>query len=142
MTGAIILLLDAGMLALAGSLFMAGAIGFDGALVSVVALMSSFGPVIALANLGTGLQSTFAAGNRVLDILDEQPAVREVTDGRDIVFRGADARPRDLRLPRQRDFEGGQPAHSGARHRRHHGAAAAAANPRCSSCSCGSGTRI
>lgn len=28
-TGAIILLLDAGMLALAGSLFMAGAIGFD-----------------------------------------------------------------------------------------------------------------
>ena len=91
-TGAIILLLDAGMLALAGSLFMAGAIGFDGALVSVVALMSSFGPVIALANLGTGLQSTFAAGNRVLDILDEQPAVREVTDGRDIVFRGADAR--------------------------------------------------
>ena len=27
--------------------------------------MSSFGPVIALANLGTGLQSTFAAGNRV-----------------------------------------------------------------------------
>ena len=91
-TGAIIQLLDAGMLALAGSLFMAGAIGFDGALVSVVALMSSFGPVIALANLGTGLQSTFAAGNRVLDILDEQPAVREVTDGRDIVFRGADAR--------------------------------------------------
>ena len=66
--------------------------GFDGALVSVVALMSSFGPVIALANLGTGLQSTFAAGNRVLDILDEQPAVREVTDGRDIVFCGADAR--------------------------------------------------
>ena len=91
-TGAIIQLLDAGMLALAGSLFMAGVIGFDGALVSVVALMSSFGPVIALANLGTGLQSTFAAGNRVLDILDEQPAVREVTDGRDIVFRGADAR--------------------------------------------------
>ena len=91
-TGAVILLLDAGMLALAGSLCMAGAIGFDGALVSVAALMSSFGPVIALANLGTGLQNTFAAGNRVLDILDEQPAVREVTDGRDIVFRGADAR--------------------------------------------------
>ena len=84
-TGAIIQLLDAGMLALAGSLFMAGVIGFDGALVSVVALMSSFGPVIALANLGTGLQSTFAAGNRVLDILDEQPAVREVTDGSEIL---------------------------------------------------------
>lgn len=61
MTGAIIQLLDAGMLALAGSHVMAGAIGFDGALVSVVALMSSFGPVIALANLAPGLQSTFAA---------------------------------------------------------------------------------
>lgn len=41
--------------------------------------MSSFGPVIALANLGTGLQNTFAAGNRVLDVLDEQPTVREVS---------------------------------------------------------------
>lgn len=92
MTGAIILLLDAGMLALAGQLCSTGVIGFDGALVSVVALMSSFGPVIALANLGTGLQNTFAAGNRVLDILDEKPAVEEVTTGKDITFTEADAR--------------------------------------------------
>lgn len=92
MTGTIILLLDAGMLALAGQLCSTGVIGFDGALVSVVALMSSFGPVIALANLGTGLQNTFAAGNRVLDILDEKPAVEEVTAGKDITFTGADAR--------------------------------------------------
>ena len=91
-TGAIILLLDAGMLALAGQLCAAGRIGFDGALVCVVALMSSFGPVIALANLGTGLQNTFAAGNRVLDILDEKPTVQEVTGGKDITFTGADAR--------------------------------------------------
>ena len=67
-TGGIILLLDAGILALAASLAQCGAIGFDGALIAVVALMSSFGPVIALANLGTGLQNTFAAGNRVLDV--------------------------------------------------------------------------
>ena len=91
-TGAMILLLDAGMLALAGHLCAAGGIGFDGALVCVVALMSSFGPVIALANLGTGLQNTFAAGNRVLDILDEKPAVREIADGKDVAFTGADAR--------------------------------------------------
>ena len=91
-TGAIILLLDGGMLALTGSLCASGTIGFDGALVCTVALMSSFGPVIALANLGTGLQNTFAAGNRVLDILDEQPAVKEVVGGKDIVFSGADAR--------------------------------------------------
>ena len=91
-TGAMILLLDAGMLALAGHLCAAGVIGFDGALVCVVALMSSFGPVIALANLGTGLQNTFAAGNRVLDILDEKPAVREISNGKDVAFTGADAR--------------------------------------------------
>lgn len=91
-TGAMILLLDAGMLALAGHLCAAGGIGFDGALVCVVALMSSFGPVIALANLGTGLQNTFAAGNRVLDILDEKPAVREIANGKDVAFTGADAR--------------------------------------------------
>ena len=91
-TGGIILLLDAGMLALAASLAQCGTIGFDGALIAVVALMSSFGPVIALANLGTGLQNTFAAGNRVLDVLDEQPTVREVTDGEDIAFTGAACR--------------------------------------------------
>ena len=91
-TGAMILLLDAGMLALAGHLCAAGGIGFDGALVCVVALMSSFGPVIALANLGTGLQNTFAAGNRVLDILDEKPAVREIANGKDVAFTDADAR--------------------------------------------------
>lgn len=33
--------------------------------------MGSFGPVVALANLGSTLQGTFAAGSRVLDILDE-----------------------------------------------------------------------
>ena len=91
-TGGIILLLDAGMLALAAGLAQSGTIGFDGCLIAVVALMSSFGPVIALANLGTGLQNTFAAGNRVLDVLDEQPTVREVTGGEDIAFTGAACR--------------------------------------------------
>ena len=80
------------MLALAAGLAQSGTIGFDGCLIAVVALMSSFGPVIALANLGTGLQNTFAAGNRVLDVLDEQPAVREVTGGEDIAFTGAACR--------------------------------------------------
>ena len=43
----------------------------DGVLHPTLALMSSFGPVVALANLGSTLQNTFAAGNRVLDILEE-----------------------------------------------------------------------
>ena len=51
--------------------------------------MSSFGPVIALANLGSTLQNTFAAGNRVLDILEEEPAVEAVAGRPEIGFSGA-----------------------------------------------------
>lgn len=53
--------------------------------------MSSFGPVVALAELGSTLQNTFAAGNRVLDILEESPVTEDVTDGEDIIFSGAKA---------------------------------------------------
>ncbi len=91
-TGAAILLLSLGMLFASAALFRSGAVGFDGILVPTVAMMSSFGPVVALANLGTSLQNTFAAGNRVLDILDEEPVVEEVTGGADIDFAGAACR--------------------------------------------------
>lgn len=90
LTSGLILLLDMGMLYAATALNRAGNLDFSGTVLSVIALMSSFGPVIALANLGTGLQNTFAAGNRVLDILEEEPVVEEVTDGKEISFTGAD----------------------------------------------------
>ena len=48
--------------------------------------MSSFGPCVALAALGSTLQNTFAAGNRVLDILDEKPLVEEITGKAPVVF--------------------------------------------------------
>lgn len=89
-TYGIILILDAVMLFTAAGLHAKNLVPFSGVVIPVVALMSSFGPTIALANLGTGLQNTFAAGNRVLDILDEQPQVKEVTDGMDIAFTGAE----------------------------------------------------
>ena len=60
-------------------LCMQGEIGFTEAVMATVALMSSFGPVIALANLGSTLQNTIAAGNRVLDLLDETPLVNDIT---------------------------------------------------------------
>lgn len=44
-------------------------------------LFSSFGPVLALAKLGSTLQGTLAAGERVLSLLDEAPLVRNVVDG-------------------------------------------------------------
>ena len=62
-------------------LFYFGHITLAHMLLGTVLLMSSFGPVLALASLGTGLQQTFAAGERVLGILDEKPAVAEVAAG-------------------------------------------------------------
>ena len=85
-TNSIILLFALGMLALSASLC-----SFDGCLIATLALMSSFGPVVALAALGATLQSTLAAGNRVLAILDEEPVVEEIEGKASVEFRGAAA---------------------------------------------------
>lgn len=90
-TNTVILLFDLAMLLTSAALCHAGKVGFDGVLIPTVALFSSFGPAIALAALGSTLQNTFAAGNRVLDILDETPAVAEVTGEAEIGFDGAAA---------------------------------------------------
>lgn len=95
-TGCIILLFDLGMLLLSSRLYQQGAVGFDGVLIPTLALFSSFGPAVALANLGSTLQSTFAAGNRVLDILEEEPVIREVTGQPETVFTGAGAKHVDF----------------------------------------------
>ena len=90
-TNTVILLFDLAMLFSAALLYQSGAVGFDVVLIPTVALMSSFGPVVALANLGSTLQNTFAAGNRVLDILEETPAVEETRGQPAVTFRGARA---------------------------------------------------
>lgn len=79
------------MVLAAAGLYQTGAIGFDGVLVPTLALMGSFGPCTALANLGSTLQGTLAAGNRVLDILDEEPVTADVTGMSDLDFRGVAA---------------------------------------------------
>lgn len=89
-TNTVILGFDLLMLWASTLLSMKGVIGFDGVLIPVIALMSSFGPVVALANLGSTLQNTFAAGNRVLDILDETPVVQEISGQPNITFEKAD----------------------------------------------------
>lgn len=90
-TNTAILLFDLAMILTAAMLNQSGAVAFDGVLIPVLALMSSFGPVVALANLGSTLQNTFAAGNRVLDILDETPVVEEITGKTEVSFTGAAA---------------------------------------------------
>lgn len=79
------------ILAVSAALYQKNIIGFDGVIIPTIAMFSSFGPVIALANLGGGLQQTFAAADRVLDILEESPSVPEIMGGADIKFTGANA---------------------------------------------------
>ena len=81
-----ILLFDLAMLFLSAHL-----VGFEGCLIATLAMMSSFGPVVSLAALGATLQNTFAAGNRVLDILDESPVAPDVTGKANMEFHGAAA---------------------------------------------------
>ena len=90
-TNTVILIFDLFMLFASASMYITGEIGFMDVLMPTIALMSSFGPVVALANLGSTLQNTFAAGNRVLDILDESPMVIEITGKQEVTFSGAKA---------------------------------------------------
>ena len=89
-TNTAILLFDLAMLFASIALVQHGTMTFDGALLATLALFSSFGPAVALANLGATLQNTFAAGNRVLDILDEKPVVSEVAGRPETAFTGAE----------------------------------------------------
>ena len=90
-TNAVVLAFDLIMLFVSALLCQSGTVGFDGVLIPTIALFSSFGPAIALAALGSTLQNTFAAGNRVLDVLDETPVVEEVSGKPEVAFTGAAA---------------------------------------------------
>ncbi len=61
-------------------------------LVGIVAAFISFGPVIALAALPGNLTQTLASGDRVLDLLEEEPAVEPVKDGKDFDFQSLDVK--------------------------------------------------
>ena len=87
-----ILFFDILMVSAAGWLYAAGKVGYDGFLIPVLALMSSFGPVSALAGLSTTLQNTVASGARVLAIVDEEPETAEITGKPEVSFHGAECR--------------------------------------------------
>ena len=90
-TNTLILLTALAVLAVSVSLYQAGALGAEGVLICTLSALSSFGPVVALANLGASLTQVFASADRVLDLLDEQPVTADVTDGTDAAFAGAAA---------------------------------------------------
>lgn len=90
-TNTVILLFDLVMILTSAILLQKGQITFEKVLLANFALMSSFGPTAALANLGSTLQNTFAAGNRVLNLLEETPVVEEIQGKQDIGFTRAKA---------------------------------------------------
>ena len=77
-TNLAILLASFGMLGLTVAMYTAGLMGFDGVLTCTVAMMGSFGPVVALSGLSNNLNQTLASGERVLSLLEETPAVEEI----------------------------------------------------------------
>lgn len=77
-TNMVILLASFGMLALAIWLYAKGEMGFEGILTCTIAMMGSFGPVVALSSLSNNLNQTLASGERVLSLLEETPLVEEI----------------------------------------------------------------
>ena len=90
-TNTLILFTVIAVLGVSLSLYQNGQLGVEGVLVCTLSALSSFGPVVALANLGASLTQVFASADRVLDLLDEEPVTADVIDGTDTAFAGAEA---------------------------------------------------
>lgn len=56
-------------------------------IIGIVAIFGSFGPVIAIAALPSSLTLTFAAGDRLLNLLAEKPVVEDVTNKQNIEYK-------------------------------------------------------
>ena len=89
-TNLVILGFDAAVFCIMLRAFFAGSCSLGSAVVTTVALMSSFGPVVALSNLSNNLMQTLASGERVLSLLDEKPIVEEVRNGESVSVKDAE----------------------------------------------------
>lgn len=67
-----------------GLLASNGVISTGSAVISIIAMMSSFGPTAALSALSNNLNQTLASGNRVLNLLAETPIVTDVKSGKGV----------------------------------------------------------
>ena len=90
-TNLAILFFSFAMLFLMIALRQTGNVDLTGMLVGTIAMMGSFGPVTALANLSNNLNQTLASGERVLSVLEETPQVEEVSGMEEVPFRDAEA---------------------------------------------------
>lgn len=83
-TDCVILAAGAIAVVVSANLVRQGSLEFTEALPAIIGLMSSFGPVAALSSLSNQLNHTLACGNRVLDLLEEEPEIYDVTNGTDL----------------------------------------------------------
>ena len=61
---------------------------FEAVLICTIAMMGSFGPVVALSQLSNNLNQTLASGERVLSLLEEKPVVDDVLKGENECYEG------------------------------------------------------
>ena len=80
-TNLVILLASFGMLFFMLYLYGKQTVDLDEVVICTIAMMGSFGPVIALSNLSNNLNQTLASGERVLSVLEEKPQVEEIYEG-------------------------------------------------------------
>ena len=92
LTNLFILLFSFGMFFFMLWNYQSGKVTFDRMLIATIAMMGSFGPVVALSNLSNNLHQTLASGERVLALLEEEPQITEVYGKERTEFAGAAAR--------------------------------------------------
>ena len=90
-TNIVIQLFSWGMLFTMIYLYVNSAATFSEMLIATLAMMSSFGPALALSSLSNSLNQTLACGERVLSLLEEAPEVEEVSGKEETIFTGAKA---------------------------------------------------
>ena len=91
------------MLVLCGVLNRGGEMEFYQGVIAVIAMMSSFGPTAALSALSNNLNHTLASGNRVLNILEEKPAVEDVIAGAELEEGAVGCRDISFRYQEEQD---------------------------------------
>lgn len=63
-----------------------GSISVASLLVVIVSMTASFGPVLSLAVLPQNLTQTLASGNRLIDLMEEEPITKDVSEGKNFDF--------------------------------------------------------
>lgn len=72
------------MLLVTGLLYWQGSLSISAVVIGTVTMMGSCGPVVALASLSNNLNQTLASGQRILDILEEEPLIEETSGDQEV----------------------------------------------------------